>query len=471
MRKITRLTSIILVLITVLGLCGSCMKSDVMTTVYVGVPWAEDSAEYANVQLAVEDSNLFSEGDYVRIELITVPEDEEGRKEFLKDVNSGKIGMFIYQRDELIDPYLEDRLATLVEIQSVYPACYEHAKSYVMDTATDSDGVNHMLPLMGNYQGVFFNEKIFIENGLTVPKTWDQFLTLINTLKSKNITPFAGGFADGGMKYWLDELILMEGGVAEHSYVPKFGVVNSWARAVNDFKSLYDAGVFNADCMNTTQADAITMFNEGKAAMIVTNSKEIVTESSDVDNMGVFALPLTTTGKKNIGDIICDYDTGVYINTSFLTKRTEIIDTIIKFVIEYLTVDCEEGSSEDDLYYYDYSYTGYSAPWSLPANPYTIGLEPVEIDPSTLPPGEEIPVEDPTEPEEVREIDTLETRVFNMMEDITNAGRSLTTEFKTFDYFIDLVKNYIEKGGDIEALLVDATNKEVAAQNETTVEE
>jgi len=32
--------------------------------------------------------------------------------------------------------------------------------------------------------------------------------------------------------------------------------------------------------------------------MIVTNSKNIATDEADVDKMGVFAMPLTTTGKK-----------------------------------------------------------------------------------------------------------------------------------------------------------------------------
>jgi hypothetical protein len=58
--------------------------------------------------------------------------------------------------------------------------------------------------------------------------------------------------------------------------------------------------------------------------------------------------------------------------------------------------------------------------------------------------------------------------VVDMMEGVTQAGRSLETEFLTFDYFIDLCRNYIEKGGDVEAMLSDATATEVAAQNGDT---
>lgn len=465
MRKTTKIISLLLVLITVLGLCSGCVSGESWVTLRFGLPYAEDSEEYQKILAAAEDSNMFRESDYVKIELVTIPEDEEGKKSFLKKMDNGEIAFFLYERDDLITPYLNSgRIASLTEIQQVYPSCFENRKQFVLDTSTDADGMNHMLALKGNYQGVFFNEELFLQYGLKIPKTWDQFINVINTFKANGVTPIAGGFADGGMKYWMDELILMEGGVAEHSYVPKYGVVNSWARAITDLKSLYEGGAFNSDCMTMTQDDAEAMFASGNAAMILSNSKNVATDDADVDTMGVFSLPVTTTGKKNIGDIICNYDIGVYVNSQYLKKRTEAIDTLVLFVLDYLDkqIDTSMGDTEAP----EWSYPAYSSNWSLPGNPYTIGEEPIILDNEDVSPEDMLPV-DKTLEEEIKAEDTLQERVFNMMENITEAGRSLTTEFKTFDYFIDLVKNYIDKGGDVEALLTDATAKEVAAQNET----
>lgn len=476
MRKFTKIISIAMILITLVGVMSGCMKSDVMTTLYFGVPFAKDSEHWNALMTAIEDNNLYWESDYVRFELVEIPAEAEARKDFLKKIDRGELALMIYDRDEHLDKYLTNgKLATLAEIQQVYPSCYENAKQFMLDTSTDSDGMNHMLALAGSYQGMFFNENIFVDNGLMVPKTWEQFTAAITTLQAKGITPIAGGFADGGMKYWMDELILMEGGVAEHSYVPKYGVVNSWARAMADFKALYESKAFNDNCMETTQADAVKMFADGKAAMILCNSKD-VTDVANTDDIGVFALPVTSTGKKNIGDIICDYSRGVYINSQFLKKKEEIIDATVEMVTEYLNAEAEDVTEDSDAEWRDlvaepveWAYPAYSESWTLPANPYTVGIEEIIEDNEFTSP-EDLEPKDPTEQEPIKKDDVLLNRVFFMIENVTEAGRSLTTEFKTFDYFIDQVKEYTVKGGDAEKILLDATNKEVEAQNGTETE-
>lgn len=466
MRKFRKLTGVVLIMVTLLGLCSGCIKGKEMVTIKFGVPWEEGSEAYEKVKLAVEDSNMFTEDDYVQIEMVTIPSDEEGKKAFLKDVASDKIAFFFYERDDLVTPYIESgKLASLATIQGKYPSCFEDRKDFILDTATDVDGVNHMLVLMGNYQGIFFNEQLFIDNGVKIPKTWDQFTAAIEVFKEKGITPIAGGFADEGFQYMLDELILMEGGVAEHSYVPKYGVVNSWKRAITDFKELYENGTFNSDCMTATYADAQALFDSGKAAMIVGSSKDIADESADTDNMGVFSFPVSSTGKKNIGDIICDFDTGVYINSQFLKKRAEIIDTMVEFVLEYLDAPMDDSGYEPEAI--EWSYDAYKTSWTLPANPYTIGVEEKIEDNENVSP-EDAEVKDPSVEEDILAEQSLIHRVFNMMENTTEAGRSLATEFKTFEYFTGKVRDYILNGGDIEQLLVDSTNTEIAAQNEDT---
>lgn len=37
--------------------------------------------------------------------------------------------------------------------------------------------------------GFFYNKEMFEENGLTVPTTWTEFISLLDTLKSKSIVP------------------------------------------------------------------------------------------------------------------------------------------------------------------------------------------------------------------------------------------------------------------------------------------
>lgn len=49
-----------------------------------------------------------------------------------------------------------------------------------------------------SFTGLYYNKKIFADNNLQVPKTWDEFVNVVNTLKDKGVTPL--GFA--GKDIW-----------------------------------------------------------------------------------------------------------------------------------------------------------------------------------------------------------------------------------------------------------------------------
>ena len=47
------------------------------------------------------------------------------------------------------------------------------------------------------YTGAYYNKTMFKQYGLTVPTTWDEFVTVCNTLKSKGVAPLGIGGKDG----------------------------------------------------------------------------------------------------------------------------------------------------------------------------------------------------------------------------------------------------------------------------------
>lgn len=55
------------------------------------------------------------------------------------------------------------------------------------------DGVTYGLPLELNIAPVFYNKKIFARYGLDVPKTYDEFLHVVETLAANGVTPIALG--------------------------------------------------------------------------------------------------------------------------------------------------------------------------------------------------------------------------------------------------------------------------------------
>ena len=58
-----------------------------------------------------------------------------------------------------------------------------------LDMTKQEDGKYYALPFSRNYMGVWYNMKIFEENNLEVPKTWEEFTGVCDALKEKGVTP------------------------------------------------------------------------------------------------------------------------------------------------------------------------------------------------------------------------------------------------------------------------------------------
>ncbi|MDN4599052.1 ABC transporter substrate-binding protein [Leifsonia virtsii] len=76
------------------------------------------------------------------------------------------------------ESFLKQYTPTLLDAQAI------GGKQYAVPT-----GVSY-------YTGVFYNKKIFADNGLEIPTTWSQFTAVVDALKAKGITPFGMGGKD-----------------------------------------------------------------------------------------------------------------------------------------------------------------------------------------------------------------------------------------------------------------------------------
>jgi raffinose/stachyose/melibiose transport system substrate-binding protein len=59
------------------------------------------------------------------------------------------------------------------------------------------DGKLEVLPYEYNIEGIFYNKKIFAEQGLTEPKTWDELVSAAGRLKAAGVQPFAASGQQG----------------------------------------------------------------------------------------------------------------------------------------------------------------------------------------------------------------------------------------------------------------------------------
>ncbi|HET9494070.1 MAG TPA: extracellular solute-binding protein [Chloroflexia bacterium] len=76
------------------------------------------------------------------------------------------------------------------------------------------DGTPYAVPANVHRGNVlFYNKKVFTDNGLSAPTTWDEFMTAADTLKGKGITPLGvGGKDTWAVTMLFEDLLLANGG-------------------------------------------------------------------------------------------------------------------------------------------------------------------------------------------------------------------------------------------------------------------
>ena len=133
------------------------------------------------------------------------------------------------------------------------------------------NGKTYFMPLTQHYVPFFYNKAVFEAAGVTPPATWDEFLTVCETLKSQGIVPIALGSRERWpAQFWLDYPLLRTAGPAyranlmngEASYTDPEVV-----KAFGIWKELLDKGYFNEDPNAYDWAEAATMVGTGEAAM------------------------------------------------------------------------------------------------------------------------------------------------------------------------------------------------------------
>lgn len=168
--------------------------------------------------------------------------------------------------------------------------------------------------------GLFYNKEIFEQNGLSVPKTWSEFIKLNDDLKAKGITPIVVA----GKDVWPLKLPVF----ALQAKILGGGDQQKWIEGVwkgetayNDeeaievlekMKTLQDNYMIDG-FMGIDYATAPSYFATGKAAMLADGSWDAPTvEAANPElKFGYFPLPATEDAAKN-SSFVGKYDVTWY---------------------------------------------------------------------------------------------------------------------------------------------------------------
>jgi ABC-type glycerol-3-phosphate transport system substrate-binding protein len=128
------------------------------------------------------------------------------------------------------------------------------------------------VPFGYHYAGMFYNKKVLDGAGITsLPATWDEFLAMCETLKSKGIAPIALGSKNRWpAQFWFDYLVLRTAGPDYRA-----ALMNGTASytdpevkaAMAAWKELVDKGYFVANANADDWTDAADKVARGDAAM------------------------------------------------------------------------------------------------------------------------------------------------------------------------------------------------------------
>lgn len=157
------------------------------------------------------------------------------------------------------------------------------------------DGKMFAVPFAAVSHAVYYNKDIFAAQGLSIPTTWDEFITVCQKLKDSGVTPLANGVADEWdilECFFLGMLPNYVGGADQRVLYEKGEKKINDENFVNAYTDLAQVTPFLPDGFEAvTYNDSQVLFNTQSAAMFMDGSWTSGVYADAPFEWGVFALP------------------------------------------------------------------------------------------------------------------------------------------------------------------------------------
>jgi raffinose/stachyose/melibiose transport system substrate-binding protein len=157
------------------------------------------------------------------------------------------------------------------------------------------DGRNFAVPFAAVSHAVYYNKTIFQKEGLSIPQTWEDFLTLCGTLASRGYTPLANGVADewGILEcHFLGMLPNFIGGTQDRLQYESGTKRLNDANFVAAFQAMADsASYLPRGFAAVTYNDSQALFNTQQAVMFMDGSWTTGVYAGAPFEWGLFAMP------------------------------------------------------------------------------------------------------------------------------------------------------------------------------------
>ena len=201
------------------------------------------------------------------------------------------------------------------------------------------NGTLYAVPIDFKSWGVYYNTKIFEENGLEVPKTLDEMIHVCDVLKENGIEPYVFAYADAveldcEVKNAVLQAALKNG---DNDIFEKLCNGEMKIQDYPYYKEILEAFAKNTlnyiteDALSTNQQGALEKFVAGKGAMVVlgtwmTADLEAMIEGTDF-SYDIFAKPFDNDGEEPM--LTSMVDQCFMINS--MSKHKDLVEAFLKF--------------------------------------------------------------------------------------------------------------------------------------------
>jgi raffinose/stachyose/melibiose transport system substrate-binding protein len=202
---------------------------------------------------------------------------------------------------------------------------------------TTFGGNIYAIPIDQSGELVFYNKRIFRENGLSVPKTYDEFMSICATLKAKSITPVVMGNLDvwpGAIPYMMLFNRMNGNALYEEVIVGKKAKFDdpAFAQTGRKLQEMVQAGVFNASANALKYDEAQVEYTSGRAAMVYDGIWALTGFLDKLGNdVGAFNFPMVPGGRGNENDYLINYGTVFCISSA--TKNLPAAEALVEFIL------------------------------------------------------------------------------------------------------------------------------------------
>lgn len=134
----------------------------------------------------------------------------------------------------------------------------------------EPDGKFYKVPFDTWFQGIMYNKKIFADNNIEVPVTWDEFIQVCEKLKAAGIKPISAGNKAGDVLGKEAIGVIMSTGAINEPDIEagKATYSERWKAGLTEWYKIVQAGYLGTESFGMTVDDMINEFLTGKVAMM-----------------------------------------------------------------------------------------------------------------------------------------------------------------------------------------------------------